>query len=226
MPPRIPWCTFSTLDYCPSPLHLFSYSRIQIYKFMCNVAHPHFARPSRFSHRSRKSSRQRKYIFTYICGCSLPYCLFPYFLPLGEKRKLSKCQVLLQNEIGNEVRIERFRVQGVTMRWFIIRYTTTTNLHQAPTIWKWCNQRDVFALLTIVLQQREDTHKLSQSQKHIHAHLFHAYLKNPMHIVHIREDKSHYTFKKALTSLEIGSFQFENSQTKYIVSGHDGSCRH
>ena len=35
---------------------------IPIYKFpkcMCNVAHPRFIRPTRFSHRSKKSSRQR-----------------------------------------------------------------------------------------------------------------------------------------------------------------------
>ena len=51
-------CTFSTLHFTLSLYIVFSYSYIQIPKCMCNVAHPHFIRPTRVF-RSRKSSRQR-----------------------------------------------------------------------------------------------------------------------------------------------------------------------
>ena len=57
MPSRTPWCTFGTLDYYPSHLHLYLIHITQIYKCMCKVAHPHFTCPSRVSHHSRKSSR-------------------------------------------------------------------------------------------------------------------------------------------------------------------------
>ena len=62
MPSRTPWCTFDTLDYYPSHLHLYLIHITQIYKCMCKVAHPQFTCPSRVSYHSRKSSRQRTWL--------------------------------------------------------------------------------------------------------------------------------------------------------------------